>query len=605
MPLDNSSSQPKDTVNEPISFDIIVNGKSIISKFDVIKIGVEKSVNKLSKATISIAGGNSYLNTFEESENKDFIPGTSVEILLGYKQDNKLAFKGIIENHNISLKKGYSKKPWCSLLVLDCVDKAIKLKNSYTSDLYKDKKESEIITSLLSKVSGIKFKVKATNFKHPFFPKYNTTDWDFILDRAKQNGCVVLNSDNKIDVIEPKSNKSKSVLTIKNGESTISFDAQINSSSQLSSLKLNSWDFFSGETKKASAVEPKLDTNDTLSAKKISKETSPSSVEINIPQYTDTTELKIYADSFIKNSRLNRLTGTAKFKGVPDLKLGEIVTLDGFGSNFDGEIYITGISHQIEGGLFTTSLSFGLKNSYFKSSSFDKSKLVEPIHGVYIGTVKKNHSDPLNQGRIQILIPAFKKTGDGLWAQLSHFYTNTKAGSFFIPEVGTQVIVSFIANDPRYPVILNSLYTKKKSPYSTIKKENNLKAILSKSKLKVEFDDDEKKITISTPKTNSIVISEKTKDITIKDQNKNNIKLSEKGITLNSNKDISISSSGEVSITGQKGIILNGKSGDGVKISGSKINISAKTSASIKGGSKAELSASGQVNIKGAKVGIN
>ena len=219
--------------------------------------------------------------------------------------------------------------------------------------------------------------------------------------------------------------------------------------------------------------------------------------------------------------------------------------------------------------------------------------------------MKKIDQDPLSQDRIQVLIPALKSTGNGIWAKLSHFYTSSKAGSFFIPEVGSQVIVSFIANDPRQPVILGGLYTKTNTPYTKINKDNSLKAFVTKNKLTLEFDDKDKKITISTPKKNSIIINEKTKDITITDQNKNVLKMSDSGIALTSKKNIKISSEKTVTITGSKGVTVEGKSGTGAKVSGNKVNVVAKTSLTAKGGSKANFTASGKVTIKGGSVGIN
>jgi uncharacterized protein involved in type VI secretion and phage assembly len=232
-------------------------------------------------------------------------------------------------------------------------------------------------------------------------------------------------------------------------------------------------------------------------------------------------------------------------------------------------------------------------------------EVIKPIEGVHIGTVKKIDADPLNEGRIQVLIPALKSTGNGIWAKLSHFYVSAAAGSFFIPEIDSQVVVSFISNDPRHPIILGSLYTSTKQPYTELTADNALKAFVSKSKLTLEFDDKEKIITISSPKENSIVISEKAKGIVITDENKNIFKLSDTGIELTSKNNIKITSSGSVTIAGSKGVILEGKTQDGIKLTGSKVNIVAETSLVAEGKSKVDVVASGKVTIKGASVGIN
>ena len=601
-----SGNKPKDSANKPISFDIKLNGKSIISDFTVIKINVDKAINKLGRAKVYVSAGDAYQNEFTESENANFEPGKNVEISLGYEQDNEVVFRGIVEKMGILLKNGYASNPWQSLLVLDCVDKAVKLTNSYTSDVYEKKKDSDVFSVLLKKVAGLKAKVSTTSVKHPFLTKYNSSDWEFIIERARLNGLVVLNSDNEISISKPTKTSSSPELIITNGESTINFDAQIDSASQISGLTLESFDPFTQKMNKSKSAEPSLIENKTLSGKKISKLTSDPAISISASENLAVAELKVLSDSILQESRLNRIVGNAKFKGVTNIDLGSVVRLNGFGKNFDGNIYVTKVSHQVESGLFTSQVGFGLKRDYFKDSNgIDNSTFIDPINGIHIGTVMKIDADPLNQGRIQVLIPSLKNSGKGIWAKLSHFYTAQKAGSFFIPEVKTQVIISFIANDPRYPVILGCLYTKAATPYTNIKKDNSLKAFLTKSKLTIEFDDKDKKITISSPKKNSIVINEKAKGIIITDQNKNIIKTSASGIDLTSKKNIKITANGTVTITGKKGVTVNAKSGAGLKLAGSKINIAAKVGLTANGGTKAGLVAKGKVTIKGASVGIN
>tara|TARA_B110000240_G_C13512661_1_gene460745 strand:+ start:6122 stop:7936 length:1815 start_codon:yes stop_codon:yes gene_type:complete len=602
---DASGNKPKDSIDKAVSFDILINNVSIVSEYKVIKINIEKAINRISRAKVFLSGGNAYEHTFEESEDSNFSPGKSVKIKIGYEQTNVLVFEGIVEKLGISLKNGFATKPWSSLLVLECADKAIKLTNSYTSDVYEKKKDSEIFSILIKKIAGLKSVITATTVTHPFFPKYNSSDWDFILNRAKLNGMVILNSDNEIKISKPTKKVSKPEQTITNGESTINFDAQIDASTQLSSISLDSWNPFTNKKNKSKAVEPTLVANKSITGKVLSKNTSATAIDINIPQNTEVPELKSLSNSLLQDSRLGRIVGRAKFKGVTNLDIGSVISLNGFGKHFDGNIYLTGISHQVETGFFTTSIEFGLKKLQLSTNHIDKSSVIKPINGVHIGVVKKIDADPLNEGRIQVLIPALKSTGNGIWAKLSHFYVSSKAGSFFIPEIDSQVVVSFISNDPRHPIILGSLYTKAKEPYTKLKKDNALKAFVSKSKLTLEFDDKDKIITISTPKENSIVISEKAKGIIITDQNKNVVKMSDTGIELTSKKNIKITSSAAVTISGSKGITLNGKAGDGVKVTGSKVNISAKTSLIAKGGSKADLVASGKVTIKGATVGIN
>ena len=237
--------KPQDTVNKPVSYSIKINDKELPTKFKVLTINVDKVLNKISRARICITGGNSKLHKFEESEETIFKPGSDIKIFLGYDQKTTQVFEGIIVKHAISLRDGFELKPWRSLLTLGCADKAIKLTNSFTTTIYEDKKDSEMITSLISSAdSSIKKDIKVTKVKYPFLPKYDFNDWDFILERAKINGLVVINSDNSITIDQPKCKETEPLLEITHGSNTLNFEGEIDASFQFGDLTLLSWDSF-------------------------------------------------------------------------------------------------------------------------------------------------------------------------------------------------------------------------------------------------------------------------------------------------------------------------------------------------------------------------
>ena len=116
--------------------------------------------------------------------------------------------------------------------------------------------------------------------------------------------------------------------------------------------------------------------------------------------------------------------------------------------------------------------------------------LLPAIQGLQNGVVKKIHEDPDGEFRIQVDVPVIAPTGDGIWARMSHFYATADAGCFFMPEVGDEVLLGFLNNDPRFAVILGMLYSssKKKAPYKADQK-NTYKAFVTKSQMKIEFED--------------------------------------------------------------------------------------------------------------------
>ena len=120
--------------------------------------------------------------------------------------------------------------------------------------------------------------------------------------------------------------------------------------------------------------------------------------------------------------------------------------------------------------------------------------------------------------------------------------------------------------DSRYPIILGSLYSNSTKPYKNIETENQFKAIVSKEKLTIEFDDQEKILSIKTSDDNYIKIKETDKEIEITDINENKIITSSDGINISSSKDVTIDAKGKIILKGSQGIQADG---------GSKVTIKA------------------------------
>ena len=564
---------PADSLNQLASFAVKVDGTQIETKFKLFRIQTFKEANKLSRATISIIGGNPKENSFDESEESIFATGSEVEISLGYDQSNEIVFKGIISKHVLKIKKDFQSVSTNNLLVIECVDKAVKLSNTYTTEIYEDKLDSDIITALISNAAGVSKTVSFTSVMNDFLPKYNCNDWDFILQRAEANGMIVLNSDNAITVTEPKPLLTIPELTVTYGNAMIDFHAEVDASTQYSTFDLSSYDSYNEEAVSSTSQEPSLLAQGDLDGVTISKDVSPTKNELSTSSILTSSEAKNIADAFLMRSRLSRLVGKICVKGINNIDIGSIITLVGFGSRFSGLAYVTSLSHEFQKGNYKTWIGFGMRyNPIQNKNKLDISRFSSKIEGLHIGTVTKIDADPKDELRIQVAIPTLKATGDGMWAKLATLYTGNEAGSFFIPEVDSQVVVSFLSNDSRYPIILGSLYTKTTKPYKTIDAENQFKAILSKEKLTLEFDDVEKIITIKSSDDNYIKIKETDKEIEIKDINKNTILTSKDGIKLSSEKDITIDAKGKIILKGGKGIDSDGGSKMTIKAGAIEMN---------------------------------
>ena len=223
--------------------------------------------------------------------------------------------------------------------------------------------------------------------------------------------------------------------------------------------------------------------------------------------------------------------------------------------------------------------------------------------GMVIGKVKQLNNDPLNENRILIEIPWPDGSTKEIWVRVATLYATQGAGTFFLPEIGDEVVVGFFNQDLNCPVILGSLIGARQTPPYAYTELNQKKAIVTREKLKIEFDEEKKIITIVTPGSNQLVISDEAKSIRLSDQNGNELLMDSNGITLSSAKDINLKSGGNVIVDAASKVSLVSKAD--LVLKGMNIQAIAQIGFVGKGTATAELSASGTTTVKGGIVMIN
>lgn len=587
-----------------VTFDIKVNGKAISDAMDVKHVSIETGVNRIPIATISIIDGLPSTGTFEASSSSDFVPGNEISIEAGYDSDNELIFKGIITKQNIQIHPDEG-----PLLEVICRDSSIKMVVGRKSLTYSKKKDSDIISSIIGNYSGLTASVSATETQWPEQVQYYSTDWDFVIARAESNGMIVTALNGTVSVFPPDKDTS-SVLEIEYGDNLLEFNADLNSVNQLGSVQGSSWDF---KTQKIinGKSSSSLSGPGNLTTKKLSEVVGLSDYEVQTTGPLAEADLTNWSKAELVKSEYAKIQGQVKFQGSNLVSPGKYITLAGLGDRFNGDHLISGVNHEIGNGNWVTEVSVGLSTEWFTQEpdvmAPPASGLLPGVQGLFNGTVKKMYEDPDNQFRILVDVPLFDTSGEGLWARLTNFYSTSGAGAFFLPEVGDEVIIGFLNQDPRYPIILGSVYSSDKNkPYKDYSPaENNpKKAIVSKNGIIVEFDDENKVFTIITPEKNQAVFSDKEKSITIKDQNDNSIVMSDSGITIKSPKNITVQATQNLTLKGDTGVSIESSGGD-VSIKGLNISNNANVKFSAEGSAEAQLQGGAQTTIKGAMVMIN
>jgi Rhs element Vgr protein len=584
-----------------VKITIYSEGTAIDDTYRIISILVCKKINKIPYAKIEIMDGDMPSGDFPLSNKDDFKPGKTIKIDAGYGQEQDTIFEGIVIKHGITISGRNSSK-----LVVELKDKAVKMTVGRKNANYTESKDSDIISKLIGEYSGLTADVGTTNTSYKQLVQYYSTDWDFIMSRADINGLITIVDDCKVTVKAPATGDA-AVLTVSYGLDLMYFKADVDALGQLSAAKSTAWSITDQKITEQDGQAPSLNQQGDLTSTDLADVIGLDAYQLQSAVPLEDTSLKSWADSCLLKAGLSKIKGTMKFQGNAKAKPGKIIELERLGNHFNGNVFISSVQHHLTDGNWTSEVDFGLSSDWFSENvnivSPAASGLLPGIEGLHVGIVEKLDGDPDGELRIQVKCPLLGDKAEALWARLATFYGLSQYGAFFIPEIGSEVILGFFNNDPRFPVVLGCLYSSKNKAPFDLTADNFTKAIITKSKLKILFDDDKKVTTIETPGGNKVVISDDSKSILLSDQNQNKVELNSSGISMDSPKDIKITSKAKITLNGTGGIELT--SSADLKMSGLNINQTANASYTAKGSASAEVSASGTTTIKGAMVMIN
>lgn len=588
-----SPSKNKDHV---LACTVYVNGSKLKDSFSLVSASVRLELNRIGKATLKFNAGNMDAQTFDESDDSLFKPGNSIRLDAGGMDQQETLFEGCIIGLRILTGKDFR-----SYMVAECRDNSYPATQGRKNRIFEKKKDSDIIREVLKDYGSVD--VDATGYQHPTLVQYYCSDWDFALSRADACGLFVFTEGDKIKVKKPDVNASP-VLTVTYGEDITTFDLELSSNDQFTQYEAVSWCPNTQKAVRVSASSPSLNKQGDLQPKNIA---SGDSMLLQTDAPTDEKALKQWADGMALKAGLARYQGFVSFYGSAKVKPGCLMELKGLGKRFNGNLFVGTVTHTIEDNEWLTEAGAGIS----PMNITDEPDVVSPtaagflpgLQGLHSAVVKKLDGDPLKEQRIQVELPWLDGQSRLLWARLATMYATAGMGTFFLPEPGDEVLVGFMNQDPGHPVILGSLYGAKHKPSFEYEAKNNTKAIVTREKLRIEFDEEKKVITVATPGKNTLEISDDGKHIRLADQHKNEIRMDSGGITLTSAKDITMKAKGGITMDATTKISGTAKSD--ISFDGTNVKMQAKATASVKGNAMTEVTASGPVKVKGAVIMLN
>lgn len=565
-------------------FTITVNGVTVERSQQLLAVSIIKAANKISSARLVYLDGSASAGDFPLSNTKAFIPGSEVEILAGDTTAPSSLFKGIVVRQSLKIRDNTAPQ-----LVVDCRHKAVKLSVGRKGAYFFDQKDSDIMITLLGNAS-VGADVEATTVTHKQQVQYYCSDWDFLLTRAESNGRLVFTNGDKVEVRKPVFTGSPA-CTLQFGATIIEMDADIDSRFQYGAVKSISWDPAEQSVLEKEAADPGVSGPGNLRTTDLAAAISLDHLQLQHVAVAEE-EAQAWADSEWLRSQLSRVSGRIKCEGIGTVNPGHVVTLAGVGDRYNGNAFVTGVRHDfdlVQG--WKTHIQFGSIERRLADDNGlcapKASALLPGVNGLQIGVVVSNE-DPEGEHRVRVRMPLVNAGDDGTWARVASLDAGDNRGFFFRPEIGDEVVLGFLNDDPRQAVILGMLHSSAKAAPLTGSEDNNEKVYQSRSKMKLYFNDADRVLQLETPAGNKITLSEKDKVINMEDQNGNTIQMTPDGIKIESSKALQLKAGTELKM--ESGTSFSAKGGTELKLEGT---------------SSAEISSTATTKVKGSLVQLN
>lgn len=585
-----------------VNLALTANGKPIDSD-RIVSVETWWEANRIPRARITLYDGEPDTGTFPFSDGDSFVPGAQIGVAVGYGSESEAIHAGVVVRHSLRIAPGTGAQ-----LVVETADPLLKMTRARHSGVTQKATDSALIAALVSANGGKMGTNSASTDQVEAVVQAHASDWDLMLLRAEAKGCVVVVEDSKVDVISP-ADATEAALTLEYGDSIIAFDAEIDAVAQLSDDAVTSkaWSYADQALTEASPSGAAVTVPGNLTSSKLAEVLSVGSYPQRTGAAQPETILTNWSNAALLRAKLSQLVGTLKFQGSAKARPGKLVTLAKMGDRFNGDAFVSGVRHVVRGGNWHTMIDLGMPASRFASrdpaiADAAAAGLFPPLKGLQTGQVQQVDQDPNGDFRVLVTLPLFDGE-NGIWARLAQPYASKGFGWSFFPEPGDEVVLGFMNEDPASAVVIASVYSNQRNPTHTPNKENDVKALVTRSKMEVNFNDKDVILKISTPGGRFVELNDKDGTITVEDPDKNRLVMSKDKVDLISTAKLNLKSTGDMTIDcgGKLTVTATTK----CDVSAPEIAATAKTSLKLESQAMAALKAAAVLEVKGALVKIN
>lgn len=347
------------------TFQVKVGGKAQGQQVirDIIQVTYKDNIAELDTFDITINNWDAETRAFKYSDDDLFDPGKEVELWMGYmgKDSLRLMVRGQITGLHPSFPSGGG-----STLAVSGLNLLHKLRSDKVSHAYVKMTDTAIAKEIAGRL-GIELKPNPAQNEpvYDYVLQSNELDIMFLMHRARRAGYELYVEEEGAD---GHSNPPKLVFGVSEavkqptyelayGRSLIEFKPELTTVDQVAEVTVRSWD----PVNKV-AIEETAKRSE-IGIKGVGAAGNQNAIEQSFKQRREivaTTpvntkaEAKAMALQALTDNAKELVKATASTVGLPDLRAGSIVQIDGAGKRFSGRYFVTATTHTFGDSGYTT-----------------------------------------------------------------------------------------------------------------------------------------------------------------------------------------------------------------------------------------------------------
>lgn len=505
-------------------------------------------------------------------ESKSLI-GMPIHIkVVSESERSELFFTGVVTQMEATCNNGHP-----GSVVISGYSPTILLDNNPHCQSWLRKSVKSIIKEMLEFFSddSLKYKINPAYKETLYYTvQYKETAWQFISRLAGKHGEWLLYDGQQLVLGAPKGKKFKLNYGIQLSKFAVHMQLKPGK------FQVMAFDYVGNEVHRSEVVHSALNAgHNELGAYAISKGEQLFGGPV-INWHNHFVRSKKHFDDTVNLRAACDISDVVQLNGCSDLpgfQPGDCVTIKSDNTKFGddqslGEYTIVSIEHNWDG-IGNYSNEFAAVPSTVKVPPIKP--VAEPYCEMQSALVVDNH-DEAALGRVQVRFHWMSAKEKSPWLRVVSPYAGNGKGMYMLPEKGEEVIVSFAGGKPTRPYVVGTVYNGgAKADFG--RSGNNIKAIQTKSGIKVIMDDKEGSVLMEDKNGNQLMMD------------------GDKAILIKATGNLKLTC-GEAELEMKNGVIT---------ISGKKINIKTTEDLNIECNDKASINAGVDLSMQAGVIRLN